>query len=198
MIPLLMAALISQIKSGPVSNGEAFVSAARGTLGQRYEFGGRLRNGEGIDCLGVVLAGAERASHCSWKSYPPFPTKLVDQKLFGAPVSGLSPIGSAALDVSLLQSGDVIMLVASDENSAESAIGQLNGVNVWVWHVGVYSGNGNWIVGDHFAGQSIETNLVGYLLAHADTYSGLFVTRPNGEKPKRCRKSAPLIKRAGL
>lgn len=165
-----------------------WVEGARAHLGTTYELGGRKRRGEGLDCLGVVLAGAERASGCGWKSFSVNPTELVALRSFGAPVEGLSPVASGSLDVSALQPGDVLMLVAADRNPKEGPIGRLDGVDVWVWHVGVYSGDGQWIVGDHFAGQTVETPLLAYLQAHADTYSGVFVTRPPGQKPARCRR----------
>jgi hypothetical protein len=64
---------------------------------------------------------------------------------------------------------------------------------VWVWHTGLYSGAGKWIVGDHFAGQVVEVDLEHYLAEHADTYAGLVVTRmTDGPHPKHCRKHPPM------
>lgn len=198
MIFLAFTLLASQTPATEVgpSRGKLnpWVEGARAQLGLTYDFGGRKQRGRGIDCLGVVLAGAERATGCGWRSFPWNPTELVQTRLFGERVEGLSPVKSAALDVALLQPGDVVMLVAADVNPREPAIGELDGVKVWVWHTGVYSGAGKWIVGDHFAGQTVETELAGYLAEHADTYSGVFVTRPKEKatRPARCRKHAPL------
>ncbi|MFT3706070.1 MAG: hypothetical protein QM817_00245 [Archangium sp.] len=184
MLTLLMTIALSQ---------NPWVEGARSQVGTFYELGGRRRApGEGIDCLGVVFAGAERATGCGWKSFSYNPTELVAKKQLGTPVEGLNPVTSKSLELSKLQPGDVLMLVAADKNPKEGPIGKLDGVDVWVWHVGVYAGDGKWIVGDHFAMQAVETDLLAYLNEHADTYSGVFVVRPPGVKPKPCRKHALL------
>lgn len=171
-----------------------FVTAARELLGVPYDFGGRLRDAEdGIDCQGVLFYAAERVGACGWKSFSVFPTKSIPYGELGAPVEGMAPVASADLDVSKLQPGDVLQLVGSAENPAEPAIGTLKGRPVWVWHTGLYSGGGRWIVGDHFAGQVVEVDLTRYLADHADTYSGLMVTRmAGGPRPKRCRQHPPM------
>ncbi len=65
---------------------------------------------------------------------------------------------------------------------------------MWVWHVGIASGCGGWVVGDHHAGYVIETGLAEYLRANAEEYSGVFVLRPGGQKPKVCRRHAAMSK----
>jgi cell wall-associated NlpC family hydrolase len=170
-----------------------WLEGARTQLGVPYVFGGRRRDAsDGIDCLGVVLAGAERATGCGWKSFSWNPTELVKKRSVGAPVKDLAPVAAAQLDVGKLQPGDVLMLVSPDENVREPAIGALDGVKVWVWHVGLYAGDGKWLVGDHYAGEAVETDLLAYLAEHADVYTGVFVTRPPGVKPRRCRKDSFL------
>ncbi|MFO0594673.1 MAG: hypothetical protein U0228_05200 [Myxococcaceae bacterium] len=192
--PLLavVASLLGQAAPARHSPEQAWLEGARAQLGVPYTFGGRRRRGDGIDCLGVVLAGAERATGCGWRSFPVDPTALVNAKVLGVPVEGLAPIKSSALDLTQLRPGDVIMLVAPDENPKEGPIGTLDGRPVWVWHMGLYAGDGRWIVGDHFAGQVVEVPLAPYLAEHADTYTGVFITRPPGPLPQPCRKHAPL------
>lgn len=185
--------MLSVLVTLALSQNPAWVDAARAQLGTPYELGGRKRKpGEGLDCEGVVFAAAEKVTGCGWKSYSYNPTTLVAKKQLGAPVPGLNPVSTQKLDVSKLQPGDVLMLIAPDPNPKEGPIGKLDGTDVWVWHVGLYAGDGKWIVGDHFAGRAVETDLLAYLNEHADTYSGVFVTRPAGEKPKPCRKHAPI------
>ena len=198
------AAMPERQSSAPVSSRgsarkplpERFVSAAREVLGVPYQFGGRMRQpGEGIDCQGVLFYAAERVGRCGWKSFSVLPTVSVPSGELGAAVEGMAPVASSALDVSRLLPGDVLLLVGYDANPAEPAIGELHGRPVWVWHTGLYSGAGRWIVGDHFAGRAVETDLAAYLAAHADTYSGLVVTRmASGPRPKRCRQHAPMPK----
>ncbi|NTX17149.1 hypothetical protein HUA76_40885 [Myxococcus sp. CA056] len=175
---------------------ERFVLAAREVLGVPYVLGGRLREGgAGLDCQGVLFYAAERVGRCGWKSFSVLPTVSVPAEELGASVSGLSPVASSSLEVSRLLPGDVLWLVGFDANPAEGAVGELSGRPVWVWHTGLYSGNGKWIVGDHFAGEVVEVDLVTYLKEHADTYSGLVVTRmEQGPRPGRCRQHAPMPK----
>lgn len=178
----------------PEGKNEKFVTAAREVLGVPYQFGGRMRRpGEGIDCQGVLFYAAERVGRCGWKSYSVFPTQSVPAGELGQPVEGMAPIATSELDVSRLQPGDVLQLVGFDPNPAEPRIGLLKERPVWVWHTGVYSGGGKWIVGDHFAGRVVEVDLAAYLAEHADVYAGLLVTRmKDGPRPTRCRQHRPM------
>jgi cell wall-associated NlpC family hydrolase len=179
---------------GTASVPERFVAAARELLGVPYQFGGRMRQpGEGIDCQGVLFYAAERTGRCGWKSFSVMPTQSVPAGELGLPVEGLAPVASEELDLARLQVGDMLFLVGFDANPAEPHIATLKGRPVWVWHTGVYSGEGRWIVGDHFAGKVVEVNLALYLAEHADTYAGAMVLRmAQGPKPLRCRKHAPM------
>ncbi|MGA9523738.1 MAG: hypothetical protein WBV82_19915 [Myxococcaceae bacterium] len=172
--------------------GDRMVSSAREVLGVPYDFGGRMRVSgdrvEGIDCQGVLYYAAERVGTCGWKSFSVFPTVSVARGELGTAVEGMAPIASEKLDVSKLKPGDVLLLVGFEENPAEPAMGLLEDRKVWVWHTGMYSGDGRWIVGDHFAGSVLETDLRQYLAAHRG-YVGVFVTRMDqGPAPHRCRK----------
>ncbi|MBI3184844.1 MAG: hypothetical protein HYZ28_22120 [Myxococcales bacterium] len=192
-IGLLLAAPASAL---PPESGAKMIAAARSVLGTRYEFGGRLGGG-GIDCLGVVFLAAEAVGSCGWKSFSVNPTELVGRRELGAAVPGMSPVRSEELEVSQLQIGDVLLLVSYQENPAEPAVGSLGSEPVWVWHTGLYSGGGKWIVGDHFAGKVIEVNLQQYLRDYAFAYAGALVTRMEaGPSPRRCRKHAPMLSRS--
>lgn len=170
--------------------GERMVTHARTFLGTPYVFGGR--SGAGIDCMGTVFAAAEGVQRCGWKSFSVFPSTLRTDGSLGASVEGMAPVASDKLDVSKLVIGDVLMLVEQTENPREPSIGELNGHPVWVWHMGIYSGEGKWIVGDHFAGQVVETPLAAYLKEHADTYEGLWVLRPSKVAPTKCRRHVAM------
>jgi hypothetical protein len=177
-----------------VSPQERFVTAAREVLGVPYDFGGRLRDAQdGIDCQGVLFYAAERVGACGWKSFSVMPTKSVPAGELGVAVEGMAPVASSELDVSKLLPGDVLLLVGYGQNPAEPSIGTLKGQPVWVWHTGLYSGGGKWIVGDHFAGKAVEVDLKQYLEEHSESYVGLVVTRmTDGPRPQRCRKHAPM------
>lgn len=171
-----------------------FIEAAREVLGVHYFFGGRMRApGEGIDCQGVLFFAAERVGACGWKSFSVMPTQSVRDAELGERVAGLDPVEKDDLDVARLSPGDVLWFVDFPENPAEGAIGEMRGRPVWVWHTGIYSGAGRFIVGDHFAGAVVELDLQPYLRAH---YAGLFVTRMrNGPQPKRCRTHQPMSRK---
>jgi len=173
------------------------VASARELLGVPYHFGGRLRPGrEGIDCQGVLFYAAERVSNCGWRSFSVFPTRALASSELGDRVPGLDPIATSSVRLAKLRAGDVLLFVGPSKNPVEPAIGSLEGQPVWVWHTGLYSGDGHFIVGDHYAGEAVETPLLPYLKAHADAYSGLFVTRmTEGPRPRRCRKH-PKMKRS--
>jgi cell wall-associated NlpC family hydrolase len=178
----------------PMAASMRYVAAARELLGVPYTFGGRMRRaGEGIDCQGVLFYAAERVGRCGWKSFSVMPTRSVAEEELGRTVEGLAPVASAKLDVTRLEPGDVLLLVGYGRNPAEPSIGLLEGQPVWVWHTGLYTGQGKWLVGDHFAGQVVEVDLAHYLAEHADSYAGVWVTRmTRGPGPQRCRTHAPM------
>ncbi len=188
----MSAHLVSLLLAQSMASG---LPAALALEGTPYSWGGRLRpSGPGIDCLGVVFAAAERASGCGWKSYSVNPTELAASGVLGRPVRGLSPIASAALDTSVLEPGDVLFLLSTNENSAEPALTSLDGVSLWVWHTGLALGGGRWVVGDHFAMATVVTDLRAYLDEHP-SYTAVYVLRGPVVKPTPCRRHPPLVKR---
>ena len=170
------------------------VEYARETLGTPYRLGGRCRKpGDGIDCQGVLFYAAERVGECTWRSYSVNPTETVADRELGTPVPGMDPVATGDLRVDQLVPGDVLFLVDEAENPAEPAIGQLGDTPVWVWHTGLYAGAGRWIVGDHYAGGAVETDLSRYLEDHAGAYQGVFVLRlTDAPRAARCRTGGKL------
>lgn len=192
MVILLAAALLAL--SGAPPDGADRVTAARELLGVPYRLGGRLRrDGDGIDCQGLVFYALEKVYRCGWRSYSVFPTRSVARAELGRPVSGLAPVSSDALPLETLAPGDIVMMVGFAQNPKEPAIAKLDGRPVWVWHVGMYTEAGRWIVGDHYAGKVVEVDLRTYLQAHADVYAGVFVTRlDRAPQLRRCRRHRPM------
>ena len=190
LLSLFLTAVTGQTIPPPTV-GEKLVAHARRFLGQPYVLGGRMRSTkaarDGIDCMGLVFAAAEGAQRCGWRSFSYDPTTLLADRSFGDRVEGLSPVATADLELSKLRGGDVLMLVQATENPNEPSIASLAGVPVWVWHMGLYSGAGAWLVGDHYAGEVVETGLAAYLKEHSDAYDGLYVLRPTRIAPPRCR-----------
>jgi hypothetical protein len=176
--------------------GAQLVRHARELVGTPYQLGGRLRaRAQGIDCQGVIFYAAERLMGCGWRSFDVFPSRSIQREELGKRVVGLDPVATEDLDVTRLKAGDVLHFVGPAENPAEGAIGTLGEDPIWVWHMGLYAGEGRFVVGDHFAGEVVETDLVTYLKAHEDEYVGLFVTRPTEKtRPNRCRSHPPMVR----
>lgn len=154
----------------------ALVEAARRYLGRPYSFGGR---GSYIDCMGLVFRAWTDAGRGDYRGLSVNPTELVSKRQLGAPVPGLSPVASHAVDYAVLRAGDVLFFLGTAENTNEPSLASLGGQPVWVWHMGLYSGGErrDFVVGDHYAASVVETSLPAYLANHP-VYVGLFVVRP--------------------
>jgi cell wall-associated NlpC family hydrolase len=199
MAMLVCATMVMDRPGFALAPGKAkkMVQAARGLLGVRYQLGGRLRKpGEGTDCQGVIFQAAAAIGPCGWDSFSVFPTITVKQGELGEPVFGSDPVASADLKIAELEPGDMVFLVAPTRNPAEGPIGKLGGVDVWVWHTGMYTADGMWIVGDHHHGAVVEVPLQRYLDKYTE-YSGALILRmKDGPKPQTCRHHPPMDRRA--
>jgi len=182
---LLMLIVPLAASSAPPRWAVRMVARARELLGTPYALGGR-QAGRALDCQGLVFLAARAVRRCSWRSYSVYPTVTARNGEFGAPVPGLSPVATAALDAGALQAGDVVMLLDGEENPAEPALTSLDGERQWVWHVGLASGDGRWINADPFTGVVQEVPLATYLADHG--YAGVYVLRMTaGPNPPTCR-----------
>lgn len=177
--------------SMPEERVQTFLSAARELLGKPYRFGARLADGS-IDCLGLLFYAAERIG-CGWRSYSVYPTRAIAAQELGGPVPGLDPVARRFLDVSLLRPGDVLWLLMAVKNPAELPIGSIDSRPVWVWHTGIYTGDGNWIHADYTTGRVAEGNLTSFL--EGNGFEGLLVTRmSSGPAPKCCLRHHPMAR----
>lgn len=177
----------------PPAKQEKVIGSARSLLGVPYELGGRLRRArEGTDCQGVMFYAMQPISKCGWKSFSVFPTRSIPDGELGELLFE-GPVSTEKIDLHALQPADTVQLVGFDPNPAEGPIGTLDGKPVWVWHTGLYSGGGQWIVGDHIAGRVVEVPLIDYLREHQAAYAGAVFTRMHdGPRPVRCRRHAPM------
>ncbi len=187
-----MLALALSLALLPPEHADRAVAEARKALGTPYVLGGRLRDSrDGLDCQGLVFFALQTLSGCGWRSWSVMPTESVTGEL-GLPVAGAAPVAAARLAevLPVLEPGDILWFVDPPENPAEPSIAALDGARVWVWHVGLYAGDGRFVVGDHFAGKVVEEDLVTYTQQH---YAGVFVTRMrDGPRPTRCRSHRPM------
>lgn len=190
--PHRMLALALGLALLPPDTAERAVAEAKKALDTPYVLGGRLRHErDGLDCQGLVFFALQAVSRCGWRSWSVMPTHSVRGEL-GLPVPGAAPVSAAraAEVLPILEPGDILWFVDPVENPAEPSIAELDGRAVWVWHVGLYAGDGRFIVGDHFAGKVVQEELVPYVQAH---YAGVLVTRMrDGPRPTQCRQHAPM------
>ena len=186
---ILLFSAVEPAVALPPAKAALMLQAARELKGVPYTFGGRLREGEGIDCLGLIYFAAERVGPCGWKSFSVNPTTLVKRKELGVPVPGLSPAAVDAFDAGALQPGDVVFLLSPSKNPAEPSIASIDGGAMWVWHTGLATEDGRFIEAD--IPTVIEPDLNEYL--HLYGYAGIYVLRmKDGPKPATCRKHAPM------
>jgi cell wall-associated NlpC family hydrolase len=151
--------------------------SARAYVGRPYAFGGR---GESLDCMGLVFRAWTDARGQTWRELSVNPTEIVSGRQLGAPVPRLDGVRTSDIDWSLLRPGDVLFFLGAQENVREPSLVTLGEEPMWVWHMGIYTDadRRRFIAGDHFAGEVAEMSLRDYLVAHADVYAGLYVTRP--------------------
>ncbi len=176
--------------SMPAERVQTLLAAARELLGKPYRFGARLADGS-IDCLGLLFYAAERIG-CGWRSYSVYPTRAIAALELGGPVPGLDPVGKRFLDISRLRPGDVLWLLMAVKNPAELPVGSIDGRPVWVWHTGIYTGEGNWIHADYTTGRVAEGSLPSFL--EENGFEGLLATRmSSGPAPIRCLRHKPMV-----
>ncbi len=174
---VLVLLLPGTAAAAPPPDRASLVTAARTYLGRPFSWGGRDRE---LDCLGLIFLSWQDVTGTSWKRISVYPTKMVAREQLGAPVPGLDGVRSAAIPWDQLEPGDFLLFLGSAENPAEPALTTVDGTPMWVWHTGLYSGGPErrFVVGDHFAGQVVETSLPRYLRQEGSGYEGLFVVRP--------------------
>jgi cell wall-associated NlpC family hydrolase len=187
MLALSFALLLQAL---PPTKQAQVVAEARKVLDVPYVLGGRLRNADdGLDCQGLVFFALQPITQCGWRSWSAMPTTSVQGEL-GLPVKGAAPVAADKIDLARLEPGDIIWFVDPVQNPAEPAIARLDDKDVWVWHTGLYMGDGKFIVGDHHAGKVVEEPLLAYTKQH---YAGIFVSRmKDGPVAARCRRHSAM------
>lgn len=186
MLPTVL--LLAAVDPGP-----ALLDEARPLIGEIYDLGGRLQPGRGIDCQGIIFYAAERVQRCSYKSFSVMPTTTVNAQELGRPVPGASSVRIRDLDVRLLKPGDVLLFLNSTVNPAEPALTILDDTPVWVWHMGLYAGEGRVLHADPFAGAVVEESFGTFLSHHGTWVQGVTALRLEGPpKPRTCRRGARM------
>jgi hypothetical protein len=155
----------------------SLVDSARTYMGRPYGFGGRDAE---LDCMGLVFRAWTDSRGEPWRTISVNPTEIIAKRQLGVPVARLDGVRTAEIDWSLLRPGDIIFFLGPQENVREPSLVTLGVTPMWVWHMGIYTDaeRQRFIAGDHFAHEVAEMSLRDYLVAHADVYEGIYVTRP--------------------
>jgi cell wall-associated NlpC family hydrolase len=117
------------------------VREARRLADQPYTLGGRHEpDHPGVDCMGLVFAAYQVASGTPWRRHSYLPTQLAARGTLGKPVPGLECVGRERIDYSLLQPGDIVLVLRHKQNPKEPPFCKLDGRDAWVWHMGIFTG----------------------------------------------------------
>lgn len=95
---------------------------------------------------------------------------------FGDLVEGFAPVRSEDAKFDSLRAGDLLFFAGPLNNPGEPAAATVDGVGLWFAHTGMFTGEGRFIVGDHHAGKTIETDPRAYLRSYPYPY--IFAVRP--------------------
>ncbi len=177
---------------------ERLLSIASDLEGVRYDFGGRLRGDEGIDCQGIIFYATERLGRCDWRSWSVMPTQTLKHEELGAPALKAAML-KGALDLDQLAPGDVLFFLGPAVNPKEPALLTVETadgpVPMWTWHMGLYAGDGRALHADPFTFGKVTTQPLDELM-DAGGFEALFATRPTAKsKPASCRRGRMMTTR---
>ncbi len=154
------------------TRGDRALEAGRALIGEPYRWGGRKQASHpGVDCLGLLYLAWGAVTSTPWRSYPVNPSKLVASGKLGSPVEGMDAVLRADVDLSLLQTGDVLYFLVADYEIPDAPLWEHEGTPYWPWHTGLYAGEGRALHAEP-GGRVRHQDLSGI------TFDALFVSRP--------------------
>ena len=153
-----------------------FVENAKKYLGTEYIWGGRLtENNPGLDCLGLIFLPYSKTFKTKWTEISVNPSEIVKNEQLGKPVEGLEGVLTKDVNLSKLEEGDIIYLLAKERKINDEPLAEINGKKYWPWHTGIYSNKEkNLFLHAAPLNKVIEQNFKDYIQQTSD---GIFVTR---------------------
>lgn len=158
-----------------LSKRKEFVENARKYLETEYSWGGRLtKEHPNLDCLGLIFLPYAKTFNKKWTEISGNPSEIVKNEQLGKPVDGLEGVLNKDIDFSKLKEGDIIYLLSLNKIE-DKPLADINGVNYWPWHTGIYSNKEkNLFLHASPGNKVVEQNFKDYLDLTSD---GIFVTR---------------------
>lgn len=190
--------LLLLLASAP-SPGQTLLRHALTLEGVEYDLGGRLQPGRGIDCQGIVFYALERMGRCDWRSWSVMPTKTFARQELGPPVVP-QPMLADAIVADKLREGDILYFLAPTENPREAPSFEIDvdgkATPLWVWHMGIYAGDGHVLHADPFRAGKVAKQPFSVVMNNG--FVALFATRIGAKtKPARCRRGKKMRAPAG-
>lgn len=122
------------------------VRAAKKYAGVPYIYGGRLtEKNPGLDCLGLIFRALQDRYGIQWRSWSVKPSKLMDQLSKKDRQTILMSLEASkdAESFKNIKAGDLVFFLGTSKLEDVPVAKGLNGEDLFVWHTGIASGNGN-------------------------------------------------------
>ncbi|MEM0438329.1 MAG: hypothetical protein QXU54_03460 [Candidatus Micrarchaeia archaeon] len=129
----------------------AIADNAEKYLGIPYYFGGRdSKQNPGLDCLGLVFKSIQDTYGKDWSQWSVMPSKLIRQLGRGSDRTLLEDEVTRESISLNFKRGDILFFLSPYENRDEPVRkleykderGQKKKLDLWVWHVAIYAGEG--------------------------------------------------------
>jgi len=160
----------SKVSSSRFNVGSLVVEA-RKSLDVPFRWEGRgTKRLPGLDCLGLLFKSLEATTGLSWKKWSVAPSRLIEQ-LEGRQFTIYLKKNRDLAIKRRMNSGDIVFLMWADMPTWDKPTGKVEKIELdgsrrmapmWIWHTGIYSGNGKFIHASPYSGGVVEEDLLDF------------------------------------